>query len=158
MSEPNVCNVARYIVQKLGSMTSMKLQKLVYYCQAWSLAWVGIPLFPEEFEAWENGTVCYELWEKHSDLFIVDEQFLSDYSYNQLNECQLETINTVLDAYSTETPLQLSSRVKSERPWVETRAKMIEEGASFEMVIDKAIMQEYYASKILVNENDNETD
>ena len=32
-------DVAAYILKKLGPMTAMKLQKLVYYCQAWSLVW-----------------------------------------------------------------------------------------------------------------------
>ena len=30
----------------------MKLQKLVYYSQAWSLIWDEKPLFEEEIEAW----------------------------------------------------------------------------------------------------------
>ena len=34
-----VHDVAAYILQKLGKMTTMKLQKLVYYSQAWSLVW-----------------------------------------------------------------------------------------------------------------------
>ena len=34
-----VFDVAAYILQKTGSMTTMKLQKLVYYSQAWSLVW-----------------------------------------------------------------------------------------------------------------------
>ena len=33
----NVYDVAKYVLKKLGSMSTMKLQKEVYYCQAWSL-------------------------------------------------------------------------------------------------------------------------
>ena len=36
-----VFDVAAYILEKIGSMTTMKLQKLVYYSQAWSLVWDG---------------------------------------------------------------------------------------------------------------------
>ena len=72
MSEPNVLNVARYVVEKLGSMTTMKLQKLTYYCQAWSLAWDDLPLFQDDFQAWANGPVCYELYNKHKDLFLIE--------------------------------------------------------------------------------------
>ena len=32
-------DVAVYILNKLGSCTSMKLHKLLYFCQAWSLVW-----------------------------------------------------------------------------------------------------------------------
>ena len=34
-----VFDVANYILNKQGSMSAMKLQKLVYYSQAWSLVW-----------------------------------------------------------------------------------------------------------------------
>jgi uncharacterized phage-associated protein len=35
----NVFDVAAYILKKRGRMTALKLQKLVYYSQAWSLVW-----------------------------------------------------------------------------------------------------------------------
>ena len=41
----NVFDVAQYILKKSGTLTTMKLQKLLYYSQAWSLAWDGVPLF-----------------------------------------------------------------------------------------------------------------
>lgn len=39
----SVFQVARYILNHTGGMTTMKLEKLVYYCHAWSLAWDGVP-------------------------------------------------------------------------------------------------------------------
>ena len=60
----NVFDTATYILEKLGPMSTMKLQKLCYYSQAWSLVWDEEPLFPEEFEAWANGPVCSELFHK----------------------------------------------------------------------------------------------
>ena len=48
-----VLDVAAYILKKQGPMTAMKLQKLVYYCQAWSLVWQSKPLFPNDIEAWQ---------------------------------------------------------------------------------------------------------
>jgi len=147
MNELNIYHVARYIVEQLGSMTTMKLQKLTYYCQTWSLAWDDVPLFQEDFQAWANGPVCYELYQKHSGLFVVDDQFLSNFHYDQFNKSQLETIDTVLRAYGEETPIELSNRTHAERPWLEAR-NGVEEGARSKNIIDKATMQEYYASKI----------
>ena len=54
----NVFDVAKYILQRTGKISTWKLQKLCYYSQAWTLAWTGKPLFEEEFEAWRNGPVC----------------------------------------------------------------------------------------------------
>jgi uncharacterized phage-associated protein len=51
----SVFDVAQYILRKQGGMTTMKLQKLVYYAQAWSLVWDEEPLFDQPIEAWSNG-------------------------------------------------------------------------------------------------------
>ena len=47
----SVFDAAAYIVEKTGEMTTLKLQKLVYYAQAWSLVWDERPLFDEKIEA-----------------------------------------------------------------------------------------------------------
>lgn len=60
----NAFDVAKYILEVKGTMSTMKLQKLCYYAQAWSLVWDDKPLFDEEFEAWANGPVCRELFFK----------------------------------------------------------------------------------------------
>jgi uncharacterized phage-associated protein len=50
-------NVARYLIRLAGQdpegepMTAMRLQKLLYYCQGWHLAWYGRPLFEDRVEA-----------------------------------------------------------------------------------------------------------
>lgn len=66
-------DVAAYILKRMGQMTAMKLQKLVYYSQAWSLVWDEAPLFNERIEAWANGPVVRELYEAHRGQFQVSE-------------------------------------------------------------------------------------
>ena len=39
LAKCSALDVAKYILKEHGEMTAMKLQKLVYYCQAWSLVW-----------------------------------------------------------------------------------------------------------------------
>ena len=45
-------------------ITNLKLQKLVYYAQAWYLALHGKRLFPAEFQAWVHGPVCHSLYQR----------------------------------------------------------------------------------------------
>lgn len=53
-----VNNVARYILERQeGRVSTMKLQKLVYYAQAWNLVWDEKPLFNSRIEAWANGPI-----------------------------------------------------------------------------------------------------
>jgi uncharacterized phage-associated protein len=62
-----VSDVAEYILEKVGETTAMKLQKLVYYSQAWHLAWTEQPLFKDKIEAWCNGPVI-SMFEYYSAL------------------------------------------------------------------------------------------
>ena len=55
-------NVANFFVELANAeedscMTNLKLNKLVYFAQAWSLEKLGKPLFEEEVEAWQHGPV-----------------------------------------------------------------------------------------------------
>ena len=50
-------DVAREIRQQLPRVGILKLQKLLYYCQGWYIAWTDAPLFGEQIEAWANGPV-----------------------------------------------------------------------------------------------------
>ena len=67
-----VHDVAAYILNKTGEITAMKLQKLVYYSQVWSLVWDEQPLFEARIEAWANGPVIPELYNEHRGQFLVN--------------------------------------------------------------------------------------
>ena len=67
----NVFDVASYILKKQGEMTTLKLQKLVYYCQAWSLVWDEKPVYDEEIQAWANGPVEPDLFYKHQGQYKI---------------------------------------------------------------------------------------
>lgn len=71
-----VFDVAKYILEKQGQMTTMKLQKLVYYSLAWSLVWDEKPLFTETVKAWANGPVVPDLYGKHKGMYYVEAKHL----------------------------------------------------------------------------------
>ena len=139
----SVLNVAQYVLNKVGDMTTLKLQKLVYYCQAWSLAWDGKPLFDEEFEAWANGPVCPELFKKHKGKFVIEKNFLDEYKYDKFTGEEKETMNVVLKDLGGKSPQWLRDLTHLERPWTEAR-KGYAPGEICNNIIDKEIMQDYY--------------
>ena len=71
----SIIDVAEHILTEQGEMSTMKLQKLLYFSQGWALAWTGVPLFVEEFEAWASGPVCRELYELHRGEYSVGPGF-----------------------------------------------------------------------------------
>jgi uncharacterized phage-associated protein len=141
----NVFDAAKHILGQRGEMTAMKLQKLCYYAQAWSLAWDDEPLFPEDFQAWANGPVCPELFRRHKGLYRVDESLLKDVPQMEFAAAQAETLVAVLDYYGGMEPHTLSEITHKERPWRETR-EGVPPGDSCERVIPKQLMQDYYSS------------
>lgn len=138
-----VFDVAKYVLSKTGRITTMKLQKLVYYCQAWSLGWDGVPLFDEDFQAWANGPVCPELFSRHKGRFVVDESFLADREDYSFDPDAIETMDAVLDYYGNKEPQWLSELTHKEAPWKEARAG-VAVGSICTNVITKDSMQQYY--------------
>ena len=68
----DVQDVAAAILDRCGSMTAMKLEKLVYYCQCWHLARAGQALFSDPIEAWKQGPVVPALYQKHRGTYTVN--------------------------------------------------------------------------------------
>lgn len=139
----SIFDVAKYILKKQGKMTTMKLEKLTYYCQSWSLAWDEVPLFEEDFQAWANGPVCPELFEKHKGLFVLDASFFAYLPDHDFTNDEIQTMDTVLEYYGDKEPQWLSGLTHKEAPWKEAR-KGIADGIGCTNIITKESMQQYY--------------
>lgn len=142
----SVFDAAVYILEKSGPISAMKLQKLAYYSQAWSLVWEEDELFGEDFEAWANGPVVRGLYECHRGLFKVDVNTFNTHGNSKnLSDDQKDTINKVLGFYGNKTAQWLSNLTHKEAPWKEARGG-IEPMASCSTTITKASMAEYYSA------------
>ena len=136
-------DVAAYILSKRGEMTALKLQKLVYFSQAWSLVWDDEPLFDEPIEAWANGPVIRSLYDRHRGKFKVKSWMWGKAS--KLTSKQRATVDAVLNFYGPKTSQWLSELTHQELPWREAREGLdpSERGNS---KITPAAMVEYYSS------------
>lgn len=144
----SACDVAKYILKGYGlSVTSMKLQKLVYYSQAWHLVWHETPLFEEPIHAWANGPIVPSLYAELKDTFTVsfNDWALGEPGEPSLTEDEKDTIFKVNKYYGPMTAQQLSDLTHQEEPWVRARKGLSprERGAR---VIEHAWMLEYYTS------------
>ncbi len=145
----DVFDVAKYILEKQGSMTTMKLQKLVYYSQAWSVVWDEKPLFAEEIQAWASGPVVRELYDEHKGEFQIS--VLDKGNTDNLKSEEKETIDTVLQAYGDKPAQWLSDLTHMEKPWNEAR-EGIPIGQNCENEITLASMAEYYSGLLPAQE------
>lgn len=139
-----VFDVAKYILEKKGGMTAMKLQKLVYYAQAWTLVWDEEPLFQERIEAWANGAVVPALYAIHRRMFKVSAKDFSNGRISSISKRQRSNIDKVLDFYSKYTAQQLSDINHQEDPWIKAR-NGLPYMASSNNEITKELILEYYS-------------
>jgi len=143
IQEANVFDVAAYILSKMGQMTTMKLHKLLYYSQAWSLVWDEEPLFLEEIQAWANGPVIKDLFNFHKGKFTIDTVTIGNPKI--LSEKQKETIDSVLDYYGGKSSQWLIQLTHLEDPWVLAR-KGLSQTERSDRVITLDSMANYYSS------------
>jgi len=142
----NVFDVARYILEKQGSMTAMKLQKLTYYSKAWHLVWEERSLFPERIEAWANGPVSPPLYAAHRGKFNVQPAEIEG-NTEVLTDAEKESIDSVLGFYGNMRAMELSELTHREDPWKHARNDL-PMGTSSNAVITEASLAEYYGALI----------
>jgi uncharacterized phage-associated protein len=139
----SVFDVAESLLKLHGPMTTMKLQKLVYYCQAWALVWDEKPLFPEKILAWANGPVVRELFKHFQGEYEVSSTKTGD--HNKLDGEQQATVVGVLNFYGKKSSQWLSDLTHMEAPWRDAR-KGLREDQRGDEEITLASLAEYYGS------------
>lgn len=143
MEPTSVHDVAAYIITKAGPMSAMKLQKLVYYTQAWSLVWDDRPLFPERIEAWASGPVVPALYERHRGQYRITEWPWGN--ADALDAAARETVDCIIDSYAGLNAQQLSDLTHNEAPWRLARRGLLP-GDRGDQEITAESMMEFYSS------------
>jgi uncharacterized phage-associated protein len=136
-----VLDVAELIVGLMPSTRHdpMKLQKLIYYAQAWSLVWDEAPLFADPIEAWKYGPVSPRLYgkQRHEDCHFAG-------SPDSLRPEAIDTINAVLAAFGDRPAVWLSELAHREQPWMTAR-QGLPSSAKGNVVISHSAMRDWYA-------------
>lgn len=139
-----VFDVAEYVLHKAGPMTAMKLQKLCYYAQAWSLVWDERPIFRARIEAWANGPVIPSLYARHRKEFKLKAGSIGG-DPNALTAKERETVDAVIKFYSHRPAQWLSELTHLELPWKDARCGL-KPGERGRNEITHAAMNEYYGA------------
>ncbi len=138
----SVYDVAEYILEKTKGITTWKLQKLVYYSQAWHLVWDEEILFDEDIQAWANGPVCPALYRRHKGRFKLESV---NGNSDALSDSERESVDAVLDHYGGKNGQWLSDLTHMEPPWRNARKGLLPLDRG-ESVITHEAMAEYYGS------------
>lgn len=120
-------DVAKYLVKLAESgdepdpLTHLRLQKLLYYVQGWSLALRNKPIFDERIEAWAHGPVVRSLYPRLRK-FGYGAISSADFGGRlTLSEEEQDHIVAVWNAYRGFSATSLREMTHKEAPWKDAR-------------------------------------
>src|SRR5438128_11285053 len=120
-------NVAKCLIKLAANepepdcLSHLRLQKLLYYVQGWSLALRGKPMFDNKIEAWTHGPVVRDLYHRFA---VKGVQCLTPEDFGDpqnLTDDDREFISEVWNAYKEYSASSLWQMTHQEAPWKETR-------------------------------------
>lgn len=118
----DIMDAAHYLVYlsyhvKRGSLTPLKLQKLLYLSQGWSYVWDGRALYQEEFEAWQYGPVNTEVydWFRQYGRYEIPEKEGRVCRFRNVDD--RETLDAIWNIYSGYGAFELVELTHSQEPW-----------------------------------------
>jgi len=144
--------VANYLVKKCVQegepLTNKRLQKLLYYIQAWSLAINGTPIFEDKIEAWIHGPAIRNVYEEYKSFVANPITTPANPNLNvSLGKNTEDFIQRILSAYSKYDTATLEVMTHAEEPWQKAR-KDLEANESSSNEITHESMRTYYAARL----------
>ena len=129
-------------------ITNLKLQKFVYYAQAWHLVFFNRKLYDDPIEAWIHGPAIRSLYRKYKRSgFKTIEMSFDEPSAEDLPKDIKLHLNDVWAAYGGYDARYLELLTHYEEPWQEARMGLdIDETCSVEISTDT--MKKYYTKRM----------
>lgn len=143
-------DIARYFLGRVDkyvgeTISHLKLQKLVYYAQVWSLVLRNQPLFYQDIQAWRHGPVVYEVWTEYK-VYGFDAIPALENPSLEFEDDEMEVLDYVWGSYGELSAKRLEILTHSEEPWIKARKGAASTEKS-NNVISHEDINSYYGSK-----------
>lgn len=157
---PSINDVVDYVIVKLDGgdvpLTLLKLQKILFYVQAWHLGFGKGPLFRGPFQAWIHGPVNREIYDRFKDTHslyasVTCEDILNKLAAESLSEHVRVHIDEVLEAYGDLSGTQLEVMTHGEKPWIQARGNR-RASERCEEIITEQLMTDFYKNMLAESE------
>lgn len=153
MPEVSAIQVAREFARlaeaNQGRLTAMKIQKLLYYAQAWSQYERGEDLFVERVKAWERGPVVPQVYKVFEGLLDVPTDHAQLKGDSNLGDDDRDLVKSVWTLYGHHTGDELSEMTHEHEAWERARSKAawynnspVVDPADMRREIDRALREE----------------
>jgi len=116
-----------FCILAAGDITTMMIQKLMYYAQGFSLVFLDHPLFAQTPRAWVWGPVYGQVWHEYSNRNLTEEYENSSetlfHSASPFSEDEEDLIRAVYSSYGQFSGPVLSRMTHAESPWILARSR-----------------------------------
>jgi uncharacterized phage-associated protein len=110
-------NLANCIDDERELISNLKLQKLIYYAQGFSLAINDKPLFEEPIEAWQHGPVVSDLYHHCKEYGSEGIPCPIDFDLSKYSNDDIELLEEVYSVYGQFSAWKLRNMTHEEIPW-----------------------------------------
>ena len=140
-------NVAKYLIylasqefvgdnKEREGITNLKLQKMLYFVQAYYLAKLKRPLFSDKIEAWEYGPVIPSIYHKYKNK--GSDPIINEKDTSSLSEEDKNIVKKIWGSFGGYSASRLVDITHAHSPWREANK-------SSSQIIHHKAMKEYYA-------------
>lgn len=143
----------RFLQERGDLLTNLKLQKLLYYAQAWYLALHNKPLFSAKMEAWIHGPVSpvmYQRFKHYGHRPIIESP-----KNPKLSKKTRDHLDEILEVYSQRSAFELEMLTHQSDPWIKARGNIpIDQPSTAEISLTE--MKKFFKKKMKENEHEEE--
>ena len=143
----DVLDIYRYVINysdsKLNGISNLKLQKVLYFIQAYYLVKIGRPCFPDKIEAWNFGPVIPRVYNEFKQYGAMAINYITryiEYDKNNLWSAEYKLFNSniiakedknyiefVVNMFSKYSATELVELTQNQMPWKEAYSKQDKE-------------------------------
>ena len=112
--------IVNYSIETNNYVSNLKLQKLLYYVQAYFAVQKNTPCFNEEIRHWRHGPVVREAYSEYKVYFNDDITDIKTCGF--IEDSDKDLINEVVDSYCGYNAWDMVRKTHEEKPWVNTNS------------------------------------
>ncbi|WP_017732543.1 Panacea domain-containing protein [Nafulsella turpanensis] len=144
--------LSRINTEQGDSISPLKLQKLIYYAQAWHYTLFDKPLFKEPIQAWVHGPVVPQIYARfakytRNTTINLQEEAIDVPEFEENTKQILEEVNEI---YGEHSGSYLEKLTHSESPWINAR-RGYKPYENCQEEISLKSMKEFYSEKLVGN-------
>ncbi len=149
-TKPKAIEIARWFINRVDraageAMTHLKVQKLLYFADAYHMANFNKSIFEEQFEAWAHGPVVTEVWRQFKS-YQWDAIKLQPPA--KIRDAELlNYLETVYEKFGKLGAKRLEEITHEHAPWKDARGNLPPE-AKCNAIISKIAIMDFYAERI----------